>query len=253
MRIALKFGYNGQNFYGFARQPNLKTVEGKIIEILKETNYIINPSDNQFRYASRTDKGVSALSNIIAFNTEKKDDKIFNEINLDKNIIFYGIQKVDADFFPRYAKHRTYRYYLQNRDYDVEKIMSASKLFVGKHDFTNFAKIEKGKNPERTIENIIINTEKNYFIINFYAQTFLWNQIRRIVSALEKIGKNALDSIDIKYALENPDDKKDFGVISAEPLILMDVSYDFEFIYGAEHFKKLKELKNRVITTIKKT
>ena len=40
MRIALKFAYNGQNFYGYARQPNLRTVEGEIIDLLVETGYI---------------------------------------------------------------------------------------------------------------------------------------------------------------------------------------------------------------------
>ena len=32
MRVALKFAYNGKNFYGYARQPKLRTIEEEIIQ-----------------------------------------------------------------------------------------------------------------------------------------------------------------------------------------------------------------------------
>lgn len=252
MKIALKFGYDGSDYYGFARQPNLKTIEGEIIENLIEKNYIQDPKESAFRYASRTDKGVSSFGNVIAFNTMKKINNIFNEIN-SNNIVLYSIKKVDEDFFPRYAKKRIYRYYLKKKDYDFEKIKSATNLFVGKHNFSNFARIENGKNPERTIDKITINQEENFFLIEFYAQTFLWNQIRRIISSIEKVGKNTLDLSELLDALKNPAEKKDFGVASPRPLILMDIIYDFEFKISSFHKDRLKEFKNRVITKIKKT
>ncbi|MBY9021829.1 MAG: hypothetical protein KGD67_12295, partial [Candidatus Lokiarchaeota archaeon] len=36
MRVAIKFAYDGRRFYGFARQPGLKTVEEEIIKNLKD-------------------------------------------------------------------------------------------------------------------------------------------------------------------------------------------------------------------------
>ena len=155
------------------------------------------------------------------------------------------------DFYPRYAKLRHYRYYLKSRDLDVKNITNAASVFSGKHNFTNFAKIEHGKNPIRTIENIVFKAEDDFLIIDFYAQTFLWNQIRRIISSFIKIGKGKLDINEIKNALEKPDKKKDFGVAPAEPLILMDVLYNFEFCKNKNQILKLKELENRIITNIK--
>ena len=40
MRIALKFAYDGRNFHGYARQPQLKTVEGEIIKALIKHGFI---------------------------------------------------------------------------------------------------------------------------------------------------------------------------------------------------------------------
>ena len=74
MRIAVKFAYDGRKFYGFARQPRLKTVEENILNILVENGFIKDPKESHFRSASRTDKGVSALGNVIAFNTDSSKE-----------------------------------------------------------------------------------------------------------------------------------------------------------------------------------
>jgi len=55
--------------------------------------------------------------------------------------------------------------------------------------------------------------------IDFYAQTFLWHQIRRMISALIKVGKGKITETQIMNALGNPDKKIDFGLASAGPLI----------------------------------
>ncbi|MBN2603450.1 MAG: tRNA pseudouridine(38-40) synthase TruA [Candidatus Thermoplasmatota archaeon] len=250
MRLALKFGYNGNQFHGFAKQPNLKTVEGEIIKTLMENDYISDPQKSIFRFASRTDKKVSALGNVIAFNTEKSLDNIFSDINNQDDILFYGLKQVEPDFYPRYAKQRIYRYYLKKNGCDIDIILSAASLFTGEHNFSNFARIEEGKNPVRTIENIIIEDTKDYLIIEFYAQTYLWNQIRRIASAIEKVGMGKLNLLDISVTLEKPEVIVDYGIASAEPLILMDVIYDFNFEYNEYYLEKLKILKEKIVKKI---
>ena len=81
MRVALKFAYDGEPFYGYARQPNLKTVEGEIINTLIKNKFINNPKNSVFRSASRTDKGVSSFGNTVAFNTEKDISHLIEECN----------------------------------------------------------------------------------------------------------------------------------------------------------------------------
>jgi len=249
MRIAIKFAYNGANFFGYARQPYLKTVEGELIKTLEKLEIIQDPKTSFFRPASRTDKGVSALGNVVAFNSETSKDHIINSLSEEfSSIIVYGVKEVDLDFNPRYAEFRNYRYYLSITNLDVEKIVSALNSFTGKHDFSNFAKLEPHRDSIRTIDNIIFTQENDFLIIDFFAQNFLWHQIRRIISALIKVGKGKITQEQIINALENPNQRIDFGLALAEPLILKDVVYNFDFEYDTMQLKKLKQLEKKIIS-----
>ena len=112
MRVAVKFAYDGKDFHGYARQPQLETVEGEIIKALIKHGFIEDTEDSSFRSASRTDKGVSALCNVVAFNTDASKRRILQELSEEfTDIIPYGTKDVDQDFYPRYARYRHYRYY----------------------------------------------------------------------------------------------------------------------------------------------
>lgn len=249
MRIALKFAYDGRNFHGFARQPNLKTIEGELIEIFQSHGFIEDFVNARFRSASRTDGGVSALGNVVAFNTNSTKSSLLKKLLVktkNEDIFIYGIKEVDLDFYPRFAKWRIYSYYLKKDKVDFERAISVASVFIGEHDFRNFAKVEADKNPLRSIDNIVINEEDDFFVIDFYAQTFLWNQVRRIVSAIEKVGNGKLTKKQVSDALNNPGKKVDFGLSPPEPLILKDVLYDFEFEYIKNYQIKLEKFEKRI-------
>ena len=107
MRIAVKFAYDGQSFYGYARQPNLRTVEGEVIKTLIKHGFMEDTKESRFLSASRTDKGVSALCNVVAFNSNYEPKQILDSLKKESgDIIFYGISQVDDNFNPRYAKSR---------------------------------------------------------------------------------------------------------------------------------------------------
>lgn len=254
MRYALKVAYDGKVFHGFARQPNLVTVEGEVIRILQDHNIITTTQDAMFRSASRTDKGVSALGNVVAFNTFRRinlDD--LHDLNTDSSsIYFYGIKEVNDSFYPRHAKMRWYRYYLKvNADMDKDVFLKAAAVFTGTHDFSNFARVETFRSPVRKIENIIVEwIRKGFIVIDFYAQNFLWQQVRRIVAAMKKVGEGLMDVEMVSYALTHPEKKVDFGVASAEPLILMDVFYDFEFEYQNDASHRLTALEKRIVNSL---
>ena len=251
MRITLKIAYDGRVFHGYARQPNLKTVEGEITNSLIKNKLIKDIKESKFRSASRTDKGVSAFCNVISFNISKLNDNILELLYSDLvNIVVYATSEAEPDFNPRYAKQRQYRYYLNSKDLNIEKVISASSVFTGEHDFSNFTRVEEHRNPVRIINNIIFSEINNFLIIDFYAQTFLWQQIRRIISSLEKVGKGKLREEQIIEALKNPDKKVDFGLAPAEPLVLRDIVYDFDFSYDEELFSQAKKLEQKIISSL---
>lgn len=235
MRLALKFAYDGKSFFGYAKQPNLKTVEGEIINALNKTKIVYE----NFSSASRTDRGVSALGNVVAFNTDFKGN-VLSAMNANvSDVWFYGASRVDEDFNPRYAKERWYRYFLFDYGLDVNRMKKASMLFIGVHDFTNFARAEN-RNPIRKINSLKIKEKNNFIIIDIKAESFLWNMVRRIASSLEKVGKKEIKIDVIKDALES-NKIFDFGSAKPEPLILMDVKYDFDFEKDGKVIEKVKQ------------
>ena len=250
MRTAIKFAYEGKDFQGYARQPKLKTVEGELIKSLIKHGFIEDIEESFFRSASRTDKNVSALGNVVAFNTTASKKNLLQTLSNDSSILVYGIKDVDQEFNPRYAKLRMYRYYLPTTNLDIEKIVTTSDGFTGTHDFGNFARLESNKDPVRTIDNIIFTIEDDFLIIDFYAQTFLWHQIRRIISALIKVGNGKLEKEQIMDALDDPSKKVDFGLAPAEPLILMDIVYDFNFECDKNFLNILNDIERRIVSSL---
>lgn len=252
MRIAAKIAYDGRQFHGFARQPNLPTVEETLITFLIKHHIIHSLDQAQFRYASRTDKKVSALGNVIAFNTIETPEKIIKKAPLlQKNIILYATTVVDETFFPRYAQLRQYRYYLKKTpDLDIKQLTSILNLFVGTHNFSNYARIEPGKNPIREITIIKYKTQNKFFIIDFYAVTLLWNQIRRIIAAAQKVAQGKTTKNEILTALQQPHMKADFGLAPAEPLLLIDISYPFKFTQNISQYQQVLNLERQIQTSL---
>jgi len=251
MRVALKFAYDGKHFSGYARQPGQRTIEQALLDLFIERKIMGDAKTSCFRTASRTDRGVSALGNVCAFDTTCSKEKILSQLTEDTSDVFiYGVQSVESGFYPRHATRRKYRYYLKRNNLDVDALLSAAGLFTGEHNFQNFARVEPLKNPVRTIDNIVIVEKQDFLVLDFYGQTFLWNQIRRIVSALEKRGKNVLSNEQIHAALEHPEQKVDFQMAAPEPLILKDVVYDFSFEYVKDYKKNLQIFENRIVASL---
>lgn len=111
-RYLFKFYYTGsKKFFGSQRQKDLLTVEGCLLNTLKETKYIESMERSKIEFASRTDRFVSAKGNAFAFNTLKLP--ILMEINraLPNEIGLWAYREVPQNFFSRYnAVYRHYKY-----------------------------------------------------------------------------------------------------------------------------------------------
>ena len=224
MRVAIKIGYEGDKFYGFAEQPAMRTIEGEIIKRLKKTGIIKNKQNSRFQFASRTDRGVSAFGNVIAFNSVGNSAKALEHL---RDIWVLGYAVVEENFNPRFCEKKIYRYYLYNDGFDIQKIIQASKLFIGKHDFSYFARIEN-QNPIRKIDNITVLQYNNTIKIDFEGKSFLWNQLRRITAAIIQMGKEKIDQQHIVNVLKKKK-RINFGLAPAENLVLFNITYPIEF------------------------
>jgi tRNA pseudouridine38-40 synthase len=240
MPLAFKFGYNGRNYDGYAFQ-NIEdpptTVEMSILTALRT---IMNKEDSDlgtfhreitFRSASRTDKGVSALGNVISFETEKDPRELARSLNsLVKDCFFWAHAKVGEDFKPRQASSRWYRYHLGGsfQDYELRRMVNTANLFYGEHDFQNFCKkdqSQEGKSTIREIFDIDIEQEGESLIIDIKANGFLWHMVRKIVWTLQKSARDEISMAEVYNHLDEGADEMEIGLAPAEPLVLMDVGY----------------------------
>ena len=120
---------------------------------------------------------------------------------------------------------------------EFDELKSACNLFVGQHDFTNFCRLDPKRSPIRIIESCQPWRDDSDRVVGFtvIADSFLWNQIRRMAAALHKFVKKDIRLVTIKQALDNPDEPFDLGLAPADGLILWSLghsgfSHNFENI-----------------------
>ncbi|MBN2110259.1 MAG: tRNA pseudouridine(38-40) synthase TruA [Methanosarcinaceae archaeon] len=228
MRVALKIAYVGTGYHGSQIQPDVGTIEGELFRALTELGIIENPKDAGYSSAGRTDAGVHAREMVIAFDTDKPNLAIPRVINsrLPNVIWAWARAEVPDDFDPRrWATSRRYRYVMSREQYDISRIRSASKILLGTHDFINFCIREGDQSTTRTIEKIDVRVSGTLTKIDIQADSFLWNMVRRIVTALTMVGSGVRDEEWLQQMLEPELYEEGLECAPAYGLTLMEVTY----------------------------
>ena len=231
-RVAVKIAYRGRDFSGSQVQPGLFTVMGEVARVLVETGDGRDEDWFDLKCSSRTDVGVNALGNVITFRTYFDDNAVMLKAlnGATKSVHFRGAADVPDDFNVRYADTRVYRYVMPKGNMDMALVRECAMLFLGYHDFARFCKYD-GKPTDMTLERIEVDEKEDTVEIAFESRYFLWNQIRRICSAVIRVGKGMAKLDDVKAALFDLKETN-FGVARADALTLVDVKYeDIEFEY----------------------
>lgn len=224
MRWAFRVAYWGERFHGSQRQPDVATVEGDLIRVLRRLGAMDGAREARFQSASRTDRGVNALGNVVALDTSWDPRRLIADANtaLD-DIWLHAYANPGEGFRPRKARERWYRYHYP-APLDPRRLEEGGRLLLGTHDFGGFAKGEGGRCDLRAVEasRTALGT-----VLDLRADRFLWRMARRIAGSLEAYARGRLT----RKALA---DARDGGVLAAGScppggLVLMDVRYDFPF------------------------
>ncbi len=247
-QFALKLGYlpDSSRFSGFSHQLHDPTNIYTIIRKALTKARLIQHTD-PVSYASRTDRGVGALSQIISFTSS--NTPIISEINsyLPSSIRVISSTQVPEGFNPRKdALERTYSYFLVITDeFDVMQAKEVVNNLIGTHDFHNFAKLEsqRPKNAIKTIKHAsITEISHNIIQIQISSRSFLWQQIRRIISHLTQVATTELTVEYTKKLLVDKSENKKPSPAPPEPLLLEKITFkDIQFIAdkkGVESFRK---------------
>jgi len=241
--IALTVQYDGTEYAGFQIQPQVWTVQAELETALSEL------LQHQVRVigAGRTDAGVHAMGQVIAFQTDNPIPeaallKAVNDI-LPPAIAAAACTEVPADFHPCYsATGKLYSYRILNRPLrspfisryawhvgepiDVEAMRQAAEPLLGRHDFAAFA--AAGGSAQTTVREICrldIETEGELIESRIGADGFLYMMVRNIMGTLVEAGKGRLVAADVAAILEGRDRAQAPPPAPPQGLCLVKVEY----------------------------
>lgn len=227
--VALRLAYLGWDYQGFAVQDNTdNTVEARLFEAFLKTRLIPDRQTSNYHRCGRTDRGVSAFSQVISIdlrstqfggglgvslpssaNAKTTSDPIeLPYLKMLNRVLPHDIRVLDwspvmEGFSARFdCQSRTYRYYFPRGALDVELMAEAAKRYEGTHDFRNLCKMDVGNGVlqfERTILSASIlpveptNTSSkdsyDLFIFEVKGLAFLYHQVRCMMAVLLLIGQ----------------------------------------------------------------
>jgi len=246
---AFRVAYDGREYAGFQRQPHATTIEGTLLRGLADHDVVTrgdgptHATPPSYAAAGRTDAGVSAVAQTVAFEApDWLTPRAFNG-HLPGSIRVWAAADVDDDFHAtHHAVCRTYRYHLYapprgessatgtGRDagasgVDDAVIDDVLDRLSGEHDFHNLTSDDRG-----TIRDLraTATREGDVLVIEVTAPGFPRALVRRLVAAVEAVGRGTADPELIDRLLDPEPVAGEHGVgpAPAEPLVLWNVEYD---------------------------
>jgi tRNA pseudouridine38-40 synthase len=222
--VLLGVAYDGTPFAGFARQPTARTVAGELDGAVRS----IDPHGSLVRGASRTDAGVHALAQAVAFDTTKdippRGWALALAQHLPDEISVVRAARVEVGYDPRFrAENKTYRYrvlespvrdpFLVGRAWRVQERLNQramddeSKALAGEHDFRAFrAAGDQRENTVRTLLRAGVERsaeDPRIIEIVVCGNRFLYKMMRIISGTLVDVGRGRLAAGAIARALSS--------------------------------------------------
>ena len=245
MNICLTITYSGENFCGWQKQPNKRSVQEEIeLAIFLAFKERVN-----LEGSGRTDSGVHALGQVASFEINKEINvgslaRVLNHY-LEEDVRIVDAKVVPEGFNARFsAKEKTYIYKfyasryelplkigreLRVNDYlDINPMKEALKYLVGEKDFRSFCAKKSGKtNFVRTITNAKINQLSPYeFELEISGNGFLYNMVRIIMGTLIMVGYKKWAPERVKEIIEAKDRGVAGKTMPAHALYLKEVKYN---------------------------
>lgn len=242
LRYRATVEYDGSDFLGFQYQARGRTVQGEIEKAIEK----VTQQKVRIAGAGRTDAGVHALGQVIAFNvawrhSAQELQRALNAV-LPMDIALRDCCVVSFDFHPRYdALWRQYRYVVWNEPVrsplwqryayhvpeplDIAAMQKATQYLIGCHDFAAFGKAPRGDNTVRKVLQAEWIVEGKRLIFEITADAFLRHMVRRIVGTLLQIGRGQRPPEEIALLVQGKAGRLATPLAPAQGLCLVKIGY----------------------------
>ncbi|XP_011499598.1 PREDICTED: tRNA pseudouridine(38/39) synthase [Ceratosolen solmsi marchali] len=236
--VFMKLSYLGWDYQGFVVQEDfVNTIEHYLFAALIKSCLIESRETSNYHRCGRTDKGVSAFSQVISIDIRSRLDlvkqgslideipycKILNRL-LPKNIRCICWAPVGDMISARFnCNWRGYKYFFPRGNLNIDLMNEAIQYAIGKHDFRNLCKMDVGNGVVNFSRDIIEaqvvcltkecdlrNSAYDMCEFSIKSNAFLWHQIRCIMGILFLVGYGQekpeiiKDLLDIEKCPEKP-------------------------------------------------
>lgn len=215
----LLLAYDGSDFYGWQKTRMGLGVEEALQRVLEQ----VLQQPIRLQAASRTDRGVHALGQVVNFFSKKKPNLISLNRLLPTTLVVRSIEEAPLDFHPTLdVISKEYRYEIcygsiqlpQFRRHswfvpaslDSEKMRQAANLLTGSHDFSAFClnrKKQEYSNCSRTLHKISIEEiGDKRLAITIVGNSFFYKMVRCLVGTLVAVGRSKISLSEIEQLLK---------------------------------------------------
>lgn len=246
MRIRFDIAYDGAAFHGWAKQRDLRTVQGVLEEALATILRIEEPP--ALTCAGRTDTGVHARGQVA--HADLADDvdpaRLAHRLRrlLPDDVAVRAVTRAPEGFDARFAAvERRYVYRIDDdttaydpltrnhivawpRPLDVGAMTSAADHLLGEHDFAAFCKKRAGATTIRTLLELSPRrTDSGVIETTVRADAFCHSMVRALMGALVAVGEGRFEPAWTSQILRAEERDPRVKVMSAHGLTLEEVVY----------------------------
>lgn len=245
VRFWARVEYDGTDFFGFQLQARERTVQGELERALAQ----VTGQETRVTGAGRTDSGVHARGQVVAFDVEWQHEHtdLHRALNAvlagDVAIVELGVAR--PGFHPRFdARGRAYRYTILTRPersplmrrtawhvpmvLDVERMARAGEMLIGRQDLRTFGRPPQGENAVRTVSRSewTVAANEDLLFYDISADAFLYRMVRSVVGTLVLVGSGQLSPDEFEAMLPAQDPSRVKQIAPAHGLCLVRVDYD---------------------------
>jgi tRNA pseudouridine38-40 synthase len=219
--VLLEVAYDGTEFHGWATQPGARTVE----DTLRGAVLALDPTASRLRGTSRTDAGVHAEGQLVAFDTGRdipaRGWTLGLNQHLPEDVAVRAARPVPLGFSPRFASRgKRYRYRVladevrdprwrtrawRVSDVDATAMAREGEAAVGTHDFAAFRSAgDERATTVRTLKRVAVEAGSDPRILSVVVEgdAFLYNMVRILVGTMVDVGRGRLPAGAVARALE---------------------------------------------------
>ncbi|AAT89719.1 pseudouridine synthase [Leifsonia xyli subsp. xyli] len=270
-RFRLDIAYQGTDFAGWARQPDLRTVQGTLEEALA-TIFRCSGEPPSLTVAGRTDAGVHATGQVAHVDLSpeqvallrrphgKREPQLAHDalkrrvngvLGPVPDVLVSRATEAPAGFDARFsALWRRYEYRVADRialrdplqrhrtawvpnTLDVDAMDRGAHGMLGLHDFASYCKAREGATTIRTLQAFSWRRDAEGVLLGeVAADAFCHSMVRALVGACVEVGEGKLRPGDLVTLRDERQRTSAFKVMPARGLTLREVGYPVDAELG---------------------